>query len=379
MHKDRSDEPLDRPLLSLAEEGETAKTPQQAGRPRLPALDALRFFETAARHASFTRAAKELFVTQAAVSHRIQALEAELSVVLFHRLTRRLELTSEGERLAAGVRDGLDRIARAVGDLDKRAEAGPLTVSALPSFVSRWLIPRLPRFQAAHPEIEVRLSAEDQSVDLWAANGADLAIRFGRGNYPGLMSMPLMPDSVTPVCSPALLARHGPISTVDALLDMPLLHDSAADRDDSGSGWKSWLAHVGVMGDDPRLASGPQFSHAHLAIEAALLGQGVALARISLAGDDLLSGRLVRPLPEVAPTAYRYFLVCRSDVAQQRKIACFCAWLIAEVRGTSNSASATIALVDERECPPQSAVLAVIGSPCDGAGGGSGSQARSMW
>ena len=329
-----------RSVSSLAEDYAAAKAPAvPAARSRLPALEALRFFEAAARHASFTKAAKELFVTQAAVSHRVQALEAELQVVLFRRLTRRLELTLDGERLAAGVRDGLERITRAVGDLDKQAEVGPLNVSTLPSFASRWLIPRLQRFQSAHPEIEVRLIAEDHAVDLWAANGADLAIRFGLGRYPGLSTTPLMADSVGPVCSPSLLARHGSAASVDALLDMPLLHDSVAERDDSGTGWKSWLAHVGTASDDPRLAIGPRFSHAHFAIEAALLGQGVALARTSLAADDLASGRLVRPLPQVAPTSFRYFLVCRSDVAQRRKVACFREWLISEAQSSAGGRS----------------------------------------
>ncbi|MBV8651753.1 MAG: hypothetical protein JO255_09825, partial [Alphaproteobacteria bacterium] len=241
-------------------------------------------------------------------------------------------------------------------------------------------------FQSAHPEIEVRLSAEDHSVDLWAANGADLAIRFGRGHYPGLTTTPLMPDSIVPVCSPGLLVRRRPVDSVDALLDLPLL--PAAERDDSGTGWKSWLAHVGVPGDDPRLSGGLHFSHAHLAIEAALLGQGVALARTSLAGDDLLSGRLVRPLPPAAPTAYRYFLVCRPDVAQQRKIACFCAWLIAEAQNAGGPSSAAgqgcagasppIPLLAAPQHRP-AAVLAVLGSSSEASGQGSGLQARSMW
>lgn len=306
-------------------------------RSRRPGLEGLRFFEAASRHGSFTKAAKELCVSQAAVSHRIQALEAELSVTLFRRLTRRVELTPEGERLAEGVRGGLACIARAIGDLDKGGESGPLHVSVLPSFASRWLIPRLPRFRAAHPDIAVRVMAEDHSVDLWADGPADLAIRFGRGRYPSLATTPLMADRIVPVCSPALLACHGPVATVDALLDLPLLHDSAVERDDSGSDWRSWLAYVGAEGDDARLALGPRFSHAHFAIEAALLGQGVALARTSLVGNDLASGRLVSPLPQAAPTNFRYFLVCRPDVAQQRKIVCFRDWLLAEMRGAAGA------------------------------------------
>jgi len=302
-------------------------------RVRMPLLDALRVFEAAARHASFTRAAVELHVTPPAVSHRIKALESDLGFVLFRRLTRRLELTEAGLRLAAGVRDGLERITSAVHGLGTDSHAGPLTVSMLPSFASRWLIPRLPRFQRRHPEIEVRILAEDRQADLWSDGGPELAIRFGRGRYPGLWVLPLMPDSVIPVCSPYLFSRHGWIDGVDGLLSMPLLHDSAAEHDDSGSDWKSWLAHIGAPADDPRLAIGPRFSQAHLAIEAALLGQGVALARLSLLGADLASGRLISPLARSAPTAYRYFLVCRPEVAERSKTARFCEWLVAEAAG----------------------------------------------
>ncbi len=299
-------------------------------RARVPLLDGLRVFEAAARHASFTRAAAELCVTPAAVSRRVQALERDLGVVLFRRLTRRLELTEAGLRLAAGVREGLERIACAVQDLGDEPHTGPLTVTMLPSFASRWLIPRLPRFHRRHPEIEVRVLAEDRQADLWSDGGPELAIRFGRGRYPGLAVTPLMPDSVIPVCSPYLFSRHGWIDGVDALLAMPLLHDSATEHDDSGSDWKSWLAHIGAPADDPRLASGPRFSQAHLAIEAALLGQGVALARTSLLGADVAAGRLVAPLARSAPTAYRYFLVCRPEVAARSKTARFCDWLTAE-------------------------------------------------
>ena len=301
-------------------------------RARLPALETLRVFETAARHASFTKAAGELHVTQGAVSQRVQGLEAELGVALFRRLTRKLELTADGERLAQGVREGLARIACAVRGLDQRAETGPLAVTMLPSFASCWLVRRLPRFQYAHPNIEVLVMADEEPVDLLAEGGTEAAIRFGLGHYPGLSATPLAPDSIGPVCTPLLLSRQGVIETVDELLDMPLLHDSTADRDESGTGWKTWLAQVGARGDDPRVAAGPRFTQAHLALEAALLGQGVAMARTSLAHDSLAAGRLVRVLPQTAPSAYRYFFVCRPDAAQQRKISCFRQWLIGEMK-----------------------------------------------
>jgi len=304
-------------------------------RARLPALDALRVFESAARHLSFTRAAEELHVTQAAVSHRINALETELGLALFRRLNRRLELTEDGEGLVVGVREGLMRMVRAVAELDRRSESRPLAISVLPSFASRWLVPRLPRFHHAHPEIEVRVLADEHPVKLLDGHGAEVAVRFGLGNYPGLAVTPIIADSVGPVCSPLLLARYGFIDTVDALLDMPLLYDSVAERDDSGSGWATWLAHMGAPADVACLANGPRMSQAHLAIEAALLGHGVALARTSLVGDDLAAGRLVRVLPQTAPTVFRYFFVSRPEVSERRRIAGFRDWLVAEMkRGT---------------------------------------------
>ena len=298
----------------------------------MPPLDALRVFEAAARHASFTRAAAELCVTQAAVSHRIHALEASLGVALFRRLTRKIELTADGERLAQGVRDGLARISRAVSDLDRRSDTGTLAVSTLPSFAARWLVRRLPRFRHAHPEIKVLVMADEAPVDLLASGGAEVAVRFGLGRHPNLSTTPLASDSVGPVCAPLLFARYGKIDTVDALLDMPLLHDYVADRDNSGTGWKSWLAHVGASSDDPRLAVGPSFTQAHLAIEAALLGHGVALARTSLVADDLAAGRLVRVLPQTAPSAFQYFLVCRQEAARIGKIVHFRDWLVSQMK-----------------------------------------------
>ena len=190
MHRDWPGEAFRKSLISLAGGHDVERVSAPGSRTRPPSLDALRVFEAAARHASFTRAAEELHVTQAAVSHRIRALETELGVTLFRRLTRRLELTADGDWLAQGVREGLERIVRAVSDLDRRSDAGPLTVSMLPSFASRWLIPRLPRFHRAHPEIEVRVLADGDSVDLIADIGTDLAIRFGRGDYPGLSVTP---------------------------------------------------------------------------------------------------------------------------------------------------------------------------------------------
>ena len=171
---------------------------------RLPSLDTLRVFSVAARHLSFTKAADELHLTQSAVSHRVRALEQELGVRLFNRIRRRLELTSSGRSLAERVDQAVADIARTVANLDLMDDARRLTVTMLPSVASRWLVPRLWRFNAQHPDIELQLIADARPLDLRAAS-IDLAIRFGRGIYPGYAVTKLMPDRVFPVCSPRLI------------------------------------------------------------------------------------------------------------------------------------------------------------------------------
>jgi LysR family transcriptional regulator, glycine cleavage system transcriptional activator len=205
---------------------------------RLPSLDTLRVFSVAARHLSFTKAADELHLTQSAVSHRVRALEEELGVLLFNRIRRQLELTSAGRSLAQRMDQAIADIARTIADLDLVNDARRLTVTVLPSVASRWLVPRLPRFHALHPDIELQLIADPRPFDLRSAS-IDLAIRFGRGIYPGYAVTKLMPDRVFPVCSPHFIAQHGPVTTIEQLLDLPLLHDSATEGDGSGTDWRA--------------------------------------------------------------------------------------------------------------------------------------------
>ena len=299
---------------------------------RLPSLEALRAFEAAARHLSFTRAGDELHVTQSALSHRISALEDELGVKLFQRLARRMELTREGAVVAEGVRRGLDEIRRGLARLD----SGPatLTLSVLPSFAMRWLVPRLPGFARRHPGVEVRIAAEPTKVDL-RAGAADIAIRFGRGDYPGLYVLKILDDAVVPVASPSFLAEHGPFESPADLARAPLLHDSPTETDGSGADWRSWLTHVGVR--DMRSGAGTRFNQAVLTLEAAANGLGIALARLSLCAGDLASGRLVQVLPLSAPTTFAYFFVCLPEHADRLAVSAFRDWLIDEARPSRDS------------------------------------------
>ncbi|MBV8824620.1 MAG: transcriptional regulator GcvA [Hyphomicrobiales bacterium] len=302
---------------------------------RLPSLDTLRVFSVAARHLSFTKAADELHLTQSAISHRVRALEEELGIILFNRLTRRLTLTPAGQALAQRVERAVADIARAIDGLDEDSEERRLTVTTLPSVASRWLIPRLPRFQALHPEIELQVIADPTPLDLRSAR-IDVAIRFGAGAYPGCAVTMLMPDRVFPVCAPHLIAHRGRTRTIDQMFDLPLLHDSSTEGDGSGSDWRSWLDHIGRS--EVSCAGGQRFSDARLLIDAAALGLGVALVRASLVTDLLADGTLVCPLRLSAPTAFAYYLLAVPEAETLPKVTAFRAWLKDEAAATAAAA-----------------------------------------
>lgn len=296
----------------------------------LPPFDSLYVFAVAARHLSFTAAAAELHRTQSAVSHRIKQLETQLGVSLFTRLTRRLELTPAGQSLAHRLNHAIDDITRTIAEFDQGVGTRRLRVTTLPSVASRWLMPRLARFFDLHPEIEVQVVADPRTLDL-RAEGIDLAIRFGTGHYPGHTANLLMRDRVVPVCSPKL-GGHERIETIDALLGLPLLHDSGAEGDHSLSDWRSWLDQLGRK--ELPAHAGQRFSSADLSINAAVLGLGVALARVSLVADLLRNGTLVCPLPLATPTAFSYYLIGLPETAKLAKIVLFRRWLRAEAAAT---------------------------------------------
>jgi len=299
---------------------------------RLPSIDSLYVFAVAARHLSFTAAAAELHRTQSAVSHRVKALEGEIGARLFERGARGLELTAPGRTLARQVDQAISDISRVLAELSRAAEPRNLRITLLPSVASRWLMPRLPRFFEHHPDIEVQVIADPRVLDL-RAERIDLAIRFGHGRYRGHVTTSLMGDRVLPVCAPQLVAGRASIATIDALLELPLLHDSGAEGDGSLSDWHSWLDQLGRPEAPHR--GGQRFSHAGLAIEAAVLGLGVALARLSLATDYLASGALICPFALSTATAFSYHLVALSDVAGLPEVVLFSEWLRNEARQTA--------------------------------------------
>jgi LysR family glycine cleavage system transcriptional activator len=300
---------------------------------RTPSLDALRIFVVAARHLSFTHAADELHLTQSAVSHRIRGLEEELGLALFERLTRRLELTTEGRALARKVELAISKIDRSIIELGEHDD-GPLKMALPPSVASHWLIPRLPRIRRRHPELDVQVIASSRLVDL-RAERIDLAIHFGPLPNLGYAATRLMGDCVIPVCTPDLLRRHEAVDDIDTLLSLPLLDEPGSGDDHSGIGWRAWLDYHGRP--DAVCRAGQQFSDAGILIDAAVLGLGVALAQVSLVVDRLASGALVCPLRLAVPTGFAYHLLCLPEAIDKPKVALFRSLLMAEAAATEAS------------------------------------------
>ena len=292
--------------------------------PPLPPLTALRAFEAAARHLSFTRAAAELCVTQTAVSHQVKLLEGHLGTVLFRRLPRRIALTRDG---AAWARE-LEPVFARLHDANRRLrvrlppDRPVVSVSVIPSFAARWLVPRLGRFLEQHPGLDVRVSPTEHLVD-FAIEAVDVGIRYGGGRYPGLVVEKLADDALVVVCSPVLRARRR-IATVADLRKHVLLHDDARES------WPRWLEARGVR--DVDAARGTVLTDSSMLVEAAVRGQGVALARWSLAVDDLEAGRLVLPFPRVRPmaTGLSYYAVTTRESQARGPVAAFLAWVRGE-------------------------------------------------
>ncbi|MDH5410207.1 MAG: transcriptional regulator GcvA [Alphaproteobacteria bacterium] len=288
---------------------------------RLPPMNTLRAFEAAARYLSFTLAAEELHITQAAVSHQIKTLEQALGVRLFRRLNRAIRLTEEGQEFVSEVRMALNHLATAVEKLAAPDAGGPLTVSVLPSFASKWLVPRLGRFRDKHPEIDVRIDPSNQLTD-FRRDDVDLVVRYGKGEYEGLHSVRLMTEDIFPVCSPSLLEGPNALFKPEDLRRHTLLHD------DAYVDWAMWLLVAGVKGIGQR--QGPFFTDSAMVIQAAVEGQGVALARGALAAGDIAAGRLVKPFDIAIPTKYAYYILSPKATSHHPKIAAFREWLLEE-------------------------------------------------
>ena len=295
-------------------------------RRRLPPLNALRAFEAAARHLNFSRAADELSVTPGAVSQQIQNLEDYVGAALFKRTPKGLLLTDAAQTALPALREAFDRLAEAASLLTAAVDGRRLTLTAAPSFAAKWLVPRLGRFEEAHPLVDVWLSADMELVD-FSAGEVDLAIRYGSGRYPGLETVRLMSETVIPVASPDLIAAN-PLNDPSDLSHHILLHDGSPDADDSCPDWSMWLAARNVKGVDGN--RGPRFNQSSLVIEAAVGGRGIALAKRTLAQDDLDAGRLVSPLQIATAVDFAYHVVHPKAKGRLPQVKAFVNWITGE-------------------------------------------------
>ena len=310
---------------------------------RLPPLKALRAFEAAARHLSFTKAAGELNVTQAAISHQVKSLEEWLGLSLFHRVNRGLRLTAEGQVYLQPLRESFDSIDAATLRLMRVDAPRRLTISTLDSFAAGWLVPRLRGFRDAHPEIEVHITTADEIVDL-VRSDHDMAIRYGNGPWPGLYSVQLFDEEIYPVCSPKLITGKRPLSKPGDLARHTLLHDDMAVT------WRMWLRAAGVEGIDPE--RGPYYTNSFLVTHAAVNGDGVALGRSRLVASEIAAGRLIKPFELSLPANLSYHVVTPEAEKDRPKIVAFRKWLLAEVeRDKGLIESATPAGTPPRETP----------------------------
>ncbi|MFE0754066.1 transcriptional regulator GcvA [Inquilinus sp. NPDC058860] len=292
-------------------------------RRRLPPLNGVRAFEAAARHESFTRAAEELAVTQAAVSQQVRRLEDWLGAKLFDRTEGGLELTDTGRSYLPVLRDAFDAIAEATARIRPPPHSGILTVSAIPSFIRKWLVSRMPSFNEQQPEIDVNLDAESRLVD-FSRDRVDCAIRFGSGAWEGVVAEKLFSEDTFPVCSPALVEAG--LCQLEDLRRFRLLHDETLVQ------WKHWLRAAGM--EDLGWVRGPRTQDSALLIQMAIEGQGVALAQRVLVMDDLRAGRLVRPFWLSLPidhlkSDYAYYFVAPPNALNRPLVRAFRDWLFA--------------------------------------------------
>lgn len=294
-----------------------------------PGLRTLRAFDAAARHLSFTRAADDMGVTPAAISNQIKELEDQLGLELFIRTSRTMRLTKEGEILRVAANESLETLAKALHRIKRLENRNQIRVSSTPSVAAKWLVPRLDGFLSAFPSADVRIDVSNTLVD-FDRDDVDVAIRFGAGKYPGLRADLLFQDSLSPVCSPALITKERPLEVPRDLLRHTLIHLDWQAQGSPWPNWRMWMQAAGIKEfDDKR---GLHFGQTSLTIQAAIDGQGVALGDSNLVADDLAAGRLVKPfeLSLKAPDSFSYFLITRLDTTDAPLVNAFRDWCLAE-------------------------------------------------
>jgi LysR family glycine cleavage system transcriptional activator len=294
-------------------------------------LNALRAFEASARHQSFSAAAAELNVTPAAVGQLVRSLEDWLGTPLFNRSTSgraRLLATEAAQRALPEIRAGLDKLSLGLERLKEGAVNGGLTVTVSPAFAAKWLLPRIDRFQAMWPDTDVRLDTSLKPVD-FVALGIDIGVRYGSGAWPGLLAEKLMDEEIYPVCSPLLLRQKQRLRKPADLGKETLIHDLSIESHQDFPSWKQWLKAAGVA--HAETMRGMRINNSAAVLQAAIDGQGIALARSVMARDDVASGRLVRLFPDIKFTSpLAYFIVYRTERSSLPRLMAFRDWLLAE-------------------------------------------------
>ncbi|TDX28044.1 LysR family transcriptional regulator [Modicisalibacter xianhensis] len=295
----------------------------------------LKVFAVSARHLSFTRAAEELHVTTGAVSQQVKQLEERLGFRLFRRLPRQLELTDEGRRLASVVDEAYQTVGLEVRRLKSGVMSGILRLRSVPSFLAKWLMPRLPRLQARFPDIELHIAAEDSNLSLREGD-FDLAIDLNDGHYPGLQITPLMDEVIFPVCAPGLLRGRPSLHRPEDLAYYPLLHDVTAWRGSHDyAEWEHYLKAIEAPHVNVR--RGYTFNRNQLTMEAAIDGMGVAIARRTLITDELRTGRLIAPFAQRVATGKRYGIVYRQGALDDRRVQAVHDWIVEEAMRSTAS------------------------------------------
>ncbi len=292
-------------------------------------LNALRAFEAAARHCSFTLAAEELCVSHSTVSHHIKGLEKTLGVDLFLRQNRTVVLTSSGEMLLPVLKNSFDRISTTLETIKNGDDQAPLRITLTPSFANKWFIPRLHRFTEANEGIEVELKQSLSSRD-FERTRFDVGVRFGLGEWPGLKTELLLPIRMTPLCSPKVLQNGRTLESPSDLVGRTFIHADTDDARDSQSEWQTWLDAMGSSDIDCR--HGLSFQDPGLALNAARDGLGIAMGYLELAADDLESGQLVRPFAAEVQHHWPYYIVVPESKVDDPQVQIFCEWLRSETK-----------------------------------------------
>ena len=288
---------------------------------RLPPLISLRVFEAVARHLSFTKAAEELHVTQAAVSHQVKKLEEWLGLTLFLRLNRSIKLTREGEAYAKPLSEAFDALAAATDTLLNNTGPQSISIATFDSIAANWLAPRIRKFQEGNPGIAIKIATRNFYSD-FSENDADVEIRYGDGAWPGLHVVKIADEEIFPVCSPSLLGRKRKLKSVDEAKNYELIHDEMVME------WADWLEAAGAS--TANADRGLHYNHSHIVIQSAIAGEGLALGRSLLVADELASGRLIAPFDFKMRSKFSYYMVCPKELSDQAWINEFRDWLLKE-------------------------------------------------